>query len=100
LLRRAVWWKFTDVSEVLAASIIRVITLVNFFQTTWRYNPEEAIFVLTVVRTSNPIYKMMPTVWAVSNHTAVLGLVTKEENLWEFSPVVQSVDRFFVYTRC
>jgi hypothetical protein len=34
-------------------------TLVNFFQTTWRYNPEEAIFVPTAVRTSNPtnLYK-------------------------------------------
>jgi hypothetical protein len=25
LLRRIVWWKFTDVSEVLAASIIRAM---------------------------------------------------------------------------
>jgi hypothetical protein len=44
--------KFTDVSEVLAASIIRAIalkmkaastseTLVNFYQTTQRYNPED-----------------------------------------------------------
>jgi hypothetical protein len=29
-------------------------TLINFYQTTWRYNPEDAIFVLTAVRTSNP----------------------------------------------
>jgi hypothetical protein len=40
---------FTSVSEVLAASIIRAIeaartseTLVNFRQTTWRYNPEDS----------------------------------------------------------
>jgi hypothetical protein len=33
LLRRIVWQKFTDVSEVLAASIIRAITSVNFYQT-------------------------------------------------------------------
>jgi hypothetical protein len=36
--------KFTNVSEVLAASIIRALmmeaaTLVNFYQTTRRYNP-------------------------------------------------------------
>jgi hypothetical protein len=30
-------------------------TSVNFYQNTRRYNPEEAIFVLTAVRTSNPI---------------------------------------------
>jgi hypothetical protein len=41
-----VWWKFIDVSEVLAASIILLITLmmeaastsetlVNFYRTTW-----------------------------------------------------------------
>jgi hypothetical protein len=29
-------------------------TLVNFYQTTRRYNPEEAIFILAAVRTSNP----------------------------------------------
>jgi hypothetical protein len=56
---------FTNISEVLATSIIRAIVLmmeasrasetsVNFYQTTRRYNPEEAIFVLTAVRTSNP----------------------------------------------
>jgi hypothetical protein len=28
-------------------------TLVNFYQTTRRYNPEEAIFILAAVRTSN-----------------------------------------------
>jgi hypothetical protein len=28
--------------------------MVNVYQTTRRYNPEEAIFVLTAVRTSNP----------------------------------------------
>jgi hypothetical protein len=40
------WWKFTDVSEVLAASIITLLkeaanvseTSVNLYQTTWRNN--------------------------------------------------------------
>jgi hypothetical protein len=44
-----VWQKFTNVSEVLAASIIRAMleaartseTLVNFYQNTRRYNPED-----------------------------------------------------------
>jgi hypothetical protein len=52
--RRVVWWKFTNVSEVLAASIIWTIialmmeaartseTMVNFYQTTRRYNPEDS----------------------------------------------------------
>jgi 16S rRNA C1402 (ribose-2'-O) methylase RsmI len=54
MLRRVVWQKFTDVSEVLTASIIRAMialiieaartseTLVNFYQTTRRYNPEHS----------------------------------------------------------
>jgi hypothetical protein len=29
-------------------------TLVNFYQTTRRYNPEDSLFVLIAVRTSNP----------------------------------------------
>jgi hypothetical protein len=41
---------FTNVSEVLAASIIAVMmeaartseTLVNFYRTTWCYNPEDS----------------------------------------------------------
>jgi hypothetical protein len=51
-----VWEKFADVSEVLAASIIRAIQLialmmeaastsemsVNFYQTTWRRNAEDS----------------------------------------------------------
>jgi hypothetical protein len=50
LLRRLVWWNFTDVSEVFAASIIRAMskweaestseTSVNFHQTERRNNPE------------------------------------------------------------
>jgi hypothetical protein len=40
-----VWQKFTDVSEVLAASIIRA--MIDLMM-------EAAIFVLTAVRTSNP----------------------------------------------
>jgi mannose-6-phosphate isomerase class I len=50
-LNRVVWQKFTDVSEVLAASIIIGLimeaasasdTSVNFYQTTWRNNPEDS----------------------------------------------------------
>jgi hypothetical protein len=54
LLRRVVWYKFTDVAEVLAASIMRAIliteaasiskTSVNFYQITRRNNPEDTIF--------------------------------------------------------
>jgi hypothetical protein len=40
---RVVWLNFTNVSEVLADSIIRTSEmLVNFYQTTWRYNPEDS----------------------------------------------------------
>jgi hypothetical protein len=50
LLRRVVWEKFTDVSEVLAASIIRAMTKaanicetsVNFYQTAQHNNPEDS----------------------------------------------------------
>jgi hypothetical protein len=50
------WCKFTNVSEVLTASILRAVitlimeairtseTLVNLYQRTWRYNPEENQF--------------------------------------------------------
>jgi hypothetical protein len=62
LYRRVDWYKFTNVSEDLAASIIRVMmmeaarsseTLAHFYQTTRRYNPEDS-HLLTAVRTSNP----------------------------------------------
>jgi hypothetical protein len=42
-LRRVIWYKFTDVSEVLAAFIIRAIT------------QKTAVFILAAVRTSNLI---------------------------------------------
>jgi hypothetical protein len=51
MLRLVVWYKFSDVSEVPAASIIRVITmlhrpddgtLVNFYQSTRRNIPEDS----------------------------------------------------------
>jgi hypothetical protein len=53
LLRRAVWWKFTNISEVLDASIIGKIALmmeaastsetsVNFYRTTRRNNPGDS----------------------------------------------------------
>jgi hypothetical protein len=47
LLRRVAWQKFTDVSEVLAASIIRAMTVStsetseNFYHTTRRNFPED-----------------------------------------------------------
>jgi hypothetical protein len=41
LLRRVVWWNFTDVSEVLAVSFIRA-TSVNFYQTTKCNNPKDS----------------------------------------------------------
>jgi hypothetical protein len=48
-LRHVIWWKFTDVSEVLAASIIVALmeaestseTSVNVCQTTQHNNPED-----------------------------------------------------------
>jgi hypothetical protein len=57
-LGHAVWYKFTDVSEVLAASIIRAMmaaastseTSVNFYQTTWRNNLEDNQLHLRMVR--------------------------------------------------
>jgi hypothetical protein len=54
MLRRVVWYKFTDVSVVLAASIIRAMialimeavstseTSVNFYHTTRHNNPEDS----------------------------------------------------------
>jgi hypothetical protein len=45
LLRRVLWSKSTDVSEVLAASIIIALMMEaasNFFQTTRRNNPEDS----------------------------------------------------------
>jgi hypothetical protein len=50
LLSLVVWQKFTDVSEMLAVSIIALMmeaastseTSVNFYQTTRRINPEDS----------------------------------------------------------
>jgi hypothetical protein len=45
LLHLTVWWKFTDISEVLAASIIRASTSetsVKLHQTIWRNYPEDS----------------------------------------------------------
>jgi hypothetical protein len=50
MLRRVVWLNFTDVSEVLIASIIRAMSeavstseaLVSLYQTTRRYIPEDS----------------------------------------------------------
>jgi hypothetical protein len=60
ILRRAVWYEYTDVSEVLAASIIREMmkvastseTSVNVYQTARRIRAiKTAIFILAAVRT-------------------------------------------------
>jgi hypothetical protein len=43
---RVVGWKFTDVSEVLAASFIRTSTSVmsvEFYQTAWRNKTEDSL---------------------------------------------------------
>jgi hypothetical protein len=50
LLRPVVWWKFSDVSEVLAATVIALMveaastseTSVKFYQTTGCNNPEDS----------------------------------------------------------
>jgi hypothetical protein len=51
ILRLVVWYKFSDVSEVFAASIIRAMNklhvsnsemLVNFYQATWWNNREDS----------------------------------------------------------
>jgi hypothetical protein len=44
MLRRAVWCKFTDISEVFAASVTRDTSEISasFFQTTGRNNPEDS----------------------------------------------------------
>jgi hypothetical protein len=49
LLRRVIWLKFTDVSEILVASIAQMMeaastseTSVNFYQNTWRNNAEDS----------------------------------------------------------
>jgi hypothetical protein len=46
LLCHVVWNKFTDVSEVLAASIINSETSVNYYTT-----PKTATFILAAMRT-------------------------------------------------
>jgi hypothetical protein len=46
---QVIWWEFTDVSDVLATSIIALMTeakrtskmLEKFYQTTWHYIPED-----------------------------------------------------------
>jgi hypothetical protein len=63
LLRRVVWYKFTDVSELLNASTIRAVLLteavsisetsVNFNQTTRPTPQKTVILILAAVKTSN-----------------------------------------------
>jgi hypothetical protein len=58
-VRRVVGYKFTDVSEVLAASIITLMmgaastseTSVSFYQITGRTSQKTVIFILAAVRT-------------------------------------------------
>jgi hypothetical protein len=75
LQHRVDWCEFTDVSEVCTASIFRTMiihppssihasvialmmeavrtseTMINLYQPTWRYKPEEAIFIHAAMRT-------------------------------------------------
>jgi hypothetical protein len=78
MIKIAVFWVVVPCSlvevyqrfEVLAASIIIVLkmTLVNYYQTPRRYNPEDNIFVLTAVRTSNPNHSGQPACSQYVNH--------------------------------
>jgi uncharacterized membrane protein YfhO len=62
-LRHTVWKKFTSISEVVAASIIRAMmeaasiseTVVNFYQTTRCNSPEDT---LAAMRTWNLMYHL------------------------------------------
>jgi hypothetical protein len=46
MLRRVVWQKFTDVSEVLATEAVSTSeTSINFYQTTQRNIPEDDLLV-------------------------------------------------------
>jgi hypothetical protein len=60
MLCHVVWYKFTDVSEALAASFIIVLimevastskTSKSFYQTTQRNVSEDSIFIIAAVRT-------------------------------------------------
>jgi hypothetical protein len=46
MLRRVVWYKFTDVSEVLIALMMEAAstseTFVNLYQSAWRNIPEDS----------------------------------------------------------
>jgi hypothetical protein len=61
-LRRVIWYNFTDVLEVLAASIIMAMimeaastseTSVNVYQTTRRNNPEDSDLHVLIMRPRN-----------------------------------------------
>jgi hypothetical protein len=52
MLHCAVWYKFTDVSEVLAACIIRAMSTVSIFSVTTQKNN---IVIFAAMRTSNLI---------------------------------------------
>jgi hypothetical protein len=61
LLRRVFWQKFADVSEVLAASIIRAMleaastseTSADFYRTTRHNNPEDRHLLIDFLSISN-----------------------------------------------
>jgi hypothetical protein len=49
-----VYQRFRGLIDLMMEAARISETLVNFYQSTWRYNQKTAIFVLTAVTTSNP----------------------------------------------
>jgi hypothetical protein len=81
-LHHVVWYKFTDVSEVLDASIIRAMsalmmeaastseTLVNFYQTRQHNNPEDShlhTHHCENIKSHKQMFHLRPQMW-VSAH--------------------------------
>jgi hypothetical protein len=53
--KMAVFWVVAPCIALMMEAAKTSETMVNFYQTTRRYNPEDSVFVLTAVRTSNTI---------------------------------------------
>jgi hypothetical protein len=81
LLHHVVWWKLTDISEVLAASIIRAILIAlmmgatrtsemfaNFYHTTWR-NIWEDSYLHTRLHENLKSYQGLP--WLAYTYSTV-----------------------------
>jgi hypothetical protein len=72
LLRSVIWYKFTDVSDVLAASVIRPIimdvantseTSVNFFHTIWYSKLGTGILGLRNICAAEPVRVVSQILW-------------------------------------